>query len=1007
MAAVASMLVSLGVGAVPAFAAPAAVVPMAAGSPGIPGEPTVLYEEDFENDLADGEVVPLVDYVGATGATYSAEGQWANPSNCNGFVLDGTSSNGDMAELGCTSGPAALRGLATSLGAFNETATPAQNHVVAAYTAGDPGADLVEFETESPVELDTSVAGRFLSLSANVAAVNCNLPGDPRLNFYLLDAEGNETPVSSGPTEVCDIPGHVGQAAANSSVLFDGDSVGIRIRNAAGSGWGNDHAFDDIRVLDVTPQLDKEFPETAVTGRAFPLTFTATNTSELAGKSGWSFADTLSGLRVADDPNIGGTCDADVEAAGSTITVTDGVLAAGEASCTITVDVIADAAGEYSNGPGNIDDAVGIDLPGEATVLINDPISLFAPCEQLTFDEGDEGWRAATTSNGTTVNSGPVAVGWEADAGNPGGALAEDDLDGNWTELWTPDFIEGGYASDYSDSVGQNLSFDYRNTTGISVDVYVGLVGTDGSHYWYNFRDQVTDPTSWTRVIVPLDAAEWQTGFDNGSGPVGAAPSAEDFLAALSDVERFAFSIEGQAGADRTYFDNFGQSCELSIEKTSTATADTRVGDVVEYTVTATNVGAGDYTDANPAVVFDDLSGVLDDATYNDDAAAEISDGSDAAAPAFASPLLSWSGALASGESVEITYSATVTGEGDDALSNVAWGDPPDPDEPVTPNCVDGVDPDTGVPCGAVTTPLAAVAVAKTSDPESGTSVQAGDTIAYTLTFTNDGAATGTVDFTDHLGGVLDDAELTGDLVVSPAGALTATVGDDAIAVTGSLAVGDTVTVTYEATVLPDGERGDNAIGNLVAWSDDIEPECGVNGAVCTDNPVGEISPTKSVNPASGTRVATDSTLTYTLAFENIGTGTAELDYVDHLARVLDDADLVGGITATNGAMAERSGDRILVTGEVAPGETATVTYTVRVKPAGQQGDRTLANFLVPDGETPPTSCAPDSTLCTTNPVAPLATTGSEAPLAAGLLGLLALLIGGGLALARRRRATA
>ena len=48
--------------------------------------------------------------------------------------------------------------------------------------------------------------------------------------------------------------GGLGQVAAYSSVLFTGDEVGIRIRNAAGSGIGNDHAFDDIRVLDVTPQ---------------------------------------------------------------------------------------------------------------------------------------------------------------------------------------------------------------------------------------------------------------------------------------------------------------------------------------------------------------------------------------------------------------------------------------------------------------------------------------------------------------------------------------------------------------------------------------------------------------------------------------------------------------------------------------------------------------------------------------------------------------------------------
>lgn len=74
--------------------------------------------------------------------------------------------------------------------------------------------------------------------------------------------------------------------------------------------------------------------------------------------------------------------------------------------------------------------------------------------------------------------------------------------------------------------------------------------------------------------------------------------------------------------------------------KTSTADEDSRPGDVVMYSVTATNTGPQDYTDSNPAVVFDDLSGVLDDAAYNGDAESDFG-----AAPSYVSPLLSWSGA--------------------------------------------------------------------------------------------------------------------------------------------------------------------------------------------------------------------------------------------------------------------------------------------------------------------------------------------------------------------------
>src|SRR5690606_17250580 len=80
---------------------------------------------------------------------------------------------------------------------------------------------------------------------------------------------------------------------------------------------------------------------------------------------------------------------------------------------------------------------------------------------------------------------------------------------------------------------------------------------------------------------------------------------------------------------------------QLSIAKESDATADTRPGDTVTYTVTATNTGKADYTDDYPAVVFDDLAAVIDDADYQDDATATIG-GTGAGPVSYAEPLLSW-----------------------------------------------------------------------------------------------------------------------------------------------------------------------------------------------------------------------------------------------------------------------------------------------------------------------------------------------------------------------------
>jgi uncharacterized repeat protein (TIGR01451 family) len=71
----------------------------------------------------------------------------------------------------------------------------------------------------------------------------------------------------------------------------------------------------------------------------------------------------------------------------------------------------------------------------------------------------------------------------------------------------------------------------------------------------------------------------------------------------------------------------------------------------VSYQITVTDSGQTSYA---PAVVTDNLSSVLDDATYNSDA------GAPSGTLTYASPNLTWSGNLSPGQTVTITYSATV-----------------------------------------------------------------------------------------------------------------------------------------------------------------------------------------------------------------------------------------------------------------------------------------------------------------------------------------------------------
>ena len=83
----------------------------------------------------------------------------------------------------------------------------------------------------------------------------------------------------------------------------------------------------------------------------------------------------------------------------------------------------------------------------------------------------------------------------------------------------------------------------------------------------------------------------------------------------------------------------------------SAGSSTTTPGSVVTYTVTVTNSGQTAYTGAT---FTDPLSGVLDDASYNNDAAAT------SGSVSFASPNLTWTGDLAVGASATITFSVTV-----------------------------------------------------------------------------------------------------------------------------------------------------------------------------------------------------------------------------------------------------------------------------------------------------------------------------------------------------------
>jgi uncharacterized repeat protein (TIGR01451 family) len=224
--------------------------------------------------------------------------------------------------------------------------------------------------------------------------------------------------------------------------------------------------------------------------------------------------------------------------------------------------------------------------------------------------------------------------------------------------------------------------------------------------------------------------------------------------------------------------------------KTADPAAGTAVapGQVVKYTITVTQQGSAPA----PAEFSDDLAGVLDDATYNDDAQASLGDVD------LDQGVLSWTGTVPVGGVATITYSVTVK----DVEGLEAGGDA-DLVNPVTsPGCK--VTGGKTVNCGT-SNPVGYYRYAKAADPKSGSTVRAGDTVEYTVTVTQrgKGEVTGAT-VTDDLSKVLDDATYNRDATQSSGSSHYAA---PELTWRGDLAVGQKATLTYSVTVTGEGDR--------------------------------------------------------------------------------------------------------------------------------------------------------------------------------------------------------
>ncbi len=275
---------------------------------------------------------------------------------------------------------------------------------------------------------------------------------------------------------------------------------------------------------------------------------------------------------------------------------------------------------------------------------------------------------------------------------------------------------------------------------------------------------------------------------------------------------------------------------------------------------------------------------------------------------------------------------------------------------------------------------LTIVKTANTSVAEPGT------VIGYTITVTDSGQTpyTGAV-VTDDLTGALGDAAYDGDASATAGSVSYAAPG---LTWTGDLSPGGTATITYSVTV-DNPDTGGKLVVNTVT-SSAVGSTCppGTTSSSCQVT-IPVLSPALTITKtASAATAVPGQAVTYTITVTDSGqtayTGAA---VSDDLSGVLGDAAYNGDASATAGLVSYAS-PTLTWTGNLSPGDTATVTYSVTVDNP-DTGGHVLANTLTStavSGNCPSGSADPRCTVTVTvsqltidsSPATPTATPGER-----------------------------
>jgi uncharacterized repeat protein (TIGR01451 family)/fimbrial isopeptide formation D2 family protein len=601
------------------------------GTPGVTQPGKTIYTEDFSNTSAATAPIAIGNYTGGTAAQneqYYADPTWSPGAQaCNGWILrQGTPLPGDGGLLGillndqCGRNTAFtdLGNMAFAMGKYQgmTDAQAAQNQILSEYTNNVAGIQLAGTQLQTTKNSIPTVAGHYYAVSGIFGETNC-FSNHARQEFSIL-VNGVATEVGSNLDPCTDpssqtingfLVAKLQSGAIQVPLTGTTPTLGIRVRNLTATGTGNDVGFDLPQLVDVTPQLDKSFGPTSIyQGQNTTLTYTVTNTSDLMAKNGWHFVDTLpTGLTAVGA--LGGTC---VRTAGTvsgrTVDVT-GNLAQGSASCTIPVQVTSNTPGVYNNSgcvandgtaiancTNNFPTITGLYSPGTAplTVLPVVDLSITKSVNLTTHIPGQP-----ITYTVVVHNNGP------SDAIN---AMFTDPL---------PTSIQGATWTCAVTAAGTS-NLPPTGPTACNAATGIGSVSgavriNTGGTLTYTVKGTVAPGTtgtiSNTATIVPAA----QTAVPNmpGGGPVP-VPGSTTMVPTVDPACPPSPGL-GCSATVTTPVDP-----QWTIAKTATVNGTTfdsqtvKPGDTITYTVTATS----NRGQINGVVLTDNLSDVLDQATF-------------------------------------------------------------------------------------------------------------------------------------------------------------------------------------------------------------------------------------------------------------------------------------------------------------------------------------------------------------------------------------------------------